>query len=123
MKKISTEKAPQAIGPYSQAILADRFLFASGQIPVNPETGELVEERIETQARQVMENIKSILAAAGYTFEDVVKVTCYLKDMKDFEGFNKVYGEYFTSHPTRSCVAVRQIPKDVLCEVEITAYK
>jgi len=75
VKKISTEKAPQAIGPYSQAILADRFLFASGQIPVNPETGELVEERIETQARQVMENIKSILAAAGYTFEDVVKVT------------------------------------------------
>ena len=123
MKKISTEKAPQAIGPYSQAILADRFLFASGQIPVNPETGELVEERIETQARQVMENIKSILAAAGYTFEDVVKVTCYLKDMKDFEGFNKVYGEYFTSHPARSCVAVRQIPKDVLCEVELTAYK
>ena len=82
-----------------------------------------MEERIETQARQVMENIKSILAAAGYTFEDVVKVTCYLKDMKDFEGFNKVYGEYFTSHPARSCGAVRQIPKDVLCEVEITAYK
>ena len=123
MKKNSTEKAPEAIGPDSKAIMADRFLFASGQIPVNPETGELVEERIETQARQVMENIKSILAAAGYTFEDVVKVTCYLKDMKDFEGFNKVYGEYFTSHPARSCVAVRQIPKDVLCEVEITAYK
>lgn len=123
MKKISTTKAPQAIGPYSQAIVADRFLFASGQIPVNPETGELAGGGIEAQARQVMENVKAILEAAGYAFEDVVKVTCYLKDMKDFESFNAVYAEYFTNHPARSCVAVREIPKDVLCEVEITAYK
>ncbi len=123
VKKISTPKAPQAIGPYSQAVVADRFLFASGQIPVDPETGELAEARIEVQARQVMENVKAILEAADYTFEDVVKVSCYLKSMEDFNGFNAVYGEYFTGHPARSCVAVREIPKDVLCEVEITAYK
>lgn len=123
MKKISTTKAPQAIGPYSQAIVADRFLFASGQIPVNPETGELADGGIEAQARQAMENVKAVLEAAGYAFQDVVKVNCYLKDMKDFESFNAVYAEYFTGHPARSCVAVREIPKDVLCEVEITAYK
>lgn len=123
MKKISTKKAPQAIGPYSQAVVVDRFLFASGQIPVNPETGELAEGGIEAQARQAMENVKAVLEAAGYAFGDVVKVTCYLKDMKDFESFNAVYGEYFTNHPARSCVAVREIPKNVLCEVEITAYK
>lgn len=123
MKKISTTKALQAIGPYSQAIVADRFLFASGQIPVNPETGELADGGIEAQARQAMENVKAVLEAAGYAFQDVVKVNCYLKDMKDFESFNAVYAEYFTGHPARSCVAVREIPKDVLCEVEITAYK
>jgi len=123
VKKISTSKAPQAIGPYSQAVVADRFLFASGQIPVNPATGELAEARIEIQAKQVMENVKAILEAAGYSFGDVVKVSCYLKSMEDFNGFNAVYGEYFTGHPARSCVAVSEIPKDVLCEVEVTAYK
>lgn len=123
MKKISTKCAPKAIGPYSQAILVDRFLFASGQIPIDPATGVVVEAKIEVQARQVMENIRAVLDAAGYTFEDVVRTTCFLKDMKDFAEFNSVYGEYFTNCPARSCVAVREIPKDVLCEVEITAYK
>lgn len=123
MKKISTSKAPGAIGPYSQAIVADHLLFASGQIPIDPATGKLVEKDIAVQARQVMENIGAVLEAAGYTFDDVVKTTCFLKDMKDFAVFNEVYGEYFTNCPARSCVAVKEIPKDVLCEVEVTAYK
>ena len=123
MKKISTKKAPQAIGPYSQAVVAGPFLFASGQIPVNPSTGSVVEGDITVQAVQVMENIKAVLEEAGYCFGDVVKTTCFLKDMKDFAVFNEVYGKYFTECPARSCVAVREIPKDVLCEVEITAYK
>ncbi len=123
MKKISTNKAPKAIGPYSQAVIVEPFLFASGQIPVNPSTGCVVEGDITVQAVQVMENIKAVLEEAGYCFEDVVKTTCFLKDMKDFAAFNEVYGKYFTGCPARSCVAVREIPKDVLCEVEITAYK
>ncbi|MGI5947720.1 MAG: RidA family protein [Lachnospiraceae bacterium] len=123
MKKISTNKAPKAIGPYSQAVIIEPFLFASGQIPVNPSTGCVVEGDITVQAVQVMENIKAVLEEAGYCFEDVVKTTCFLKDMKDFAAFNEVYGKYFTGCPARSCVAVREIPKDVLCEVEITAYK
>lgn len=123
MKKISTKKAPQAIGPYSQAVVAGPFLFVSGQIPVNPSTGSAVEGDITVQAVQVMENIKAVLEEAGYCFGDVVKTTCFLKDMKDFAAFNEVYGKYFTECPARSCVAVREIPKDVLCEVEITAYK
>lgn len=123
MKKISTTKAPAAIGPYSQAIQVDRFLFASGQIPVDPSTGVVVERDIKVQARRVMENVKAVLEEAGYTFDDVVKTTCFIKDMGDFASFNEVYGDYFTNHPARSCVAVKEIPKDVLCEVEITAYK
>ena len=123
MKKISTNKAPQAIGPYSQAIVTGPFLFASGQIPVNPYTGCVVEGDITMQAVQVMENIKAVLEQAGYGFEDVVKTTCFLKDMKDFAAFNEVYGKYFTECPARSCVAVHEIPKDVVCEVEIIAYK
>ena len=123
MKKISTTKAPAAIGPYSQAIQVERFLFASGQIPVDPSTGVVVERDIKVQARRVMENVKAVLEEAGYTFDDVVKTTCFIKDMGDFASFNEVYGEYFTNHPARSCVAVKEIPKDVLCEVEITAYK
>lgn len=123
MKKISTNKAPQAIGPYSQAIVTGPFLFASGQIPVNPSTGCVAEGDITVQAVQVMENIKAVLEEAGYDFGDVVKTNCFLKDMKDFAAFNEVYGNYFTECPARSCVAVREIPKDVLCEVEITAYK
>lgn len=123
MKKISTNKAPKAIGPYSQAIVAGPFLFASGQIPVNPSTGCVVEGDITIQTVQVMENIKAVLEQAGYGFGDVVKTTCFLKDMKDFAAFNEVYEKYFTECPARSCVAVREIPKGVLCEVEITAYK
>ncbi len=123
MKKISTNKTPKAIGPYSQAVIVEPFLFVSGQIPVNPSTGCVVEGDITVQAVQVMENIKAVLEEAGYCFEDVVKTTCFLKDMKDFAAFNEVYGKYFTGCPARSCVAVREIPKDVLCEVEITAYK
>lgn len=120
---ISTTKAPAAIGPYSQAIKVEGFLFASGQIPVNPETGEVCGPTIEEQALQVMKNISAVLETCNMTFNDVVKTTCYLADMKDFAAFNTIYGEYFISNPARSCVAVREIPKGVLCEVEITAHK
>ncbi len=120
---ISTTKAPAAIGPYSQAIKVGDFLFASGQIPVNPDTGEVSGSTIEEQALQVMKNVSAILEANNMNFSNVVKTTCYLADMKDFTAFNTIYGEYFTSKPARSCVAVREIPKGVLCEVEITAHK
>ncbi len=123
LTKITSEKAPPAIGPYSQAVIAGQFLFTSGQIPLDPATGAVAGEDIERQARQVMENCKAILTEAGYTLEDVVKTTCFLKDMKDFAVFNRVYGEYFPGRPARSCVAVREIPKDVLCEMELIAYK
>lgn len=121
-KKISTEKAPAAIGPYSQGIIADNFLFASGQIPIIPETGEIAEGDIMVQAEQVMKNVQAILEEAGTTFEKVVKTTCFLADMNDFGAFNEVYGGYFTEKPARSCVAVKTLPKNVLCEVEIIAY-
>ncbi len=122
LKKISTDKAPAAIGPYSQAIAAGDFLFASGQIPIDPASGEIRAEGIEAQAEQVMKNIGEVLAAAGAGFEDVVKTTCFLADMADFAAFNGVYEKFFTGRPARSCVAVRQLPKNVLCEVEVTAY-
>ena len=119
---VSTEKAPAAIGPYSQAIIAGDFLFASGQIPINPKTGEIDGEDIQTQARRVMKNIGKILKKAGTSYDHVVKTTCFLADLADFAAFNEVYGEYFTEKPARSCVAVKQIPKGVLCEVEVIAY-
>lgn len=122
LKKISTEKAPAAIGPYSQGIIVDRFLFASGQIPIIPETGEIAEGDITVQAKQVMKNIQAILEEAGTTFEKVVKTTCFLADMDDFAAFNEVYAGYFTQKPARSCVAVKNLPKNVLCEVEIIGY-
>lgn len=122
LKKISTEKAPAAIGPYSQAIAAGDFLFASGQIPINPATGAIEAEGIEAQAQQVMKNIGEILAAAGTDYANVVKTSCFLADMADFGAFNSVYEKYFTEKPARSCVAVKQLPKDVLCEVEVIAY-
>lgn len=122
MKKISTEKAPAAIGPYSQGIVAGEFLFASGQIPINPATGEIFGITIEEQAEQSMENVGAILAAAGTDYTKVVKTTCFLADMSDFAAFNSVYEKYFTEKPARSCVAVKQLPKDVLCEVEVIAY-
>lgn len=121
MKKITTDKAPAAIGPYSQGIVANGFLFASGQIPIDPETGEIKGEDITAQAELVMENIGEILRAADTTYENVVKTTCFLADMADFGAFNAVYERYFTGKPARSCVAVKKLPKDVLCEVEVTA--
>lgn len=121
-KKISTKKAPAAIGPYSQGIIVDNFLFSSGQIPIIPETGEIAEGDITVQAEQVMKNVQAILEEAGTTFEKVVKTTCFLADMNDFGAFNEVYGRYFTQKPARSCVAVKTLPKNVLCEVEIIGY-
>ncbi len=119
--KVSTAKAPAAIGPYSQGIIANGMLFASGQIPIIPETGELQGGDITAQAKQVMVNIGAILKEAGTDYEHVVKTTCFLADMNDFAAFNSVYEEYFTGKPARSCVAVKQLPKNVLCEVEVTA--
>ena len=121
LKKITTEKAPAAIGPYTQAIAAGNFLFASGQIPINPESGEVEAEGIEAQAEQVMKNVGAILEAAGTNYANVVKSTCFLADMADFAAFNGVYEKYFTEKPARSCVAVKALPKNVLCEVEVIA--
>lgn len=122
LQKISTDKAPAAIGPYSQAIMAGDFLFASGQIPINPASGAVEAVGIEAQAKQAMENVGAILQAAGTDYANVVKTTCFLADMGDFAAFNGVYEKYFTQKPARSCVAVKQLPKDVLCEVEVIAY-
>ena len=122
MKKIATDKAPAAIGPYSQAIAVDKFLFASGQIPINPATGEVEAEGIEAQTTQVMKNIGAVLTEAGIDYTKVVKTTCFLADMADFAAFNKVYEQYFTEKPARCCVAVKQLPKNVLCEVEVIGY-
>lgn len=121
LTKIATNKAPAAIGPYSQGILANGMLFASGQIPIIPETGELQTGDIKAQAEQVMKNIDEILKEAGTDYEKVVKTTCFLAEMSDFADFNSVYEKYFTGKPARSCVAVKQLPKDVLCEVEVIA--
>lgn len=123
MKVISTDNAPKAIGPYSQAIVKGNMLFTSGQIPIDPKTGEIVGDTISIQAEQVMKNLEAVLIEAGMTFDDVVKTTCFLADMKYFSEFNDVYGRYFISNPARSCVAVREIPKGVLCEVECIAIK
>lgn len=122
MKKIATDKAPAAIGPYSQGIVAGDFLFASGQIPIVPATGQIEAVTIEKQAKQAMENVGAILAEAGVSYDKVVKTTCFLADMADFAAFNAVYEKYFTEKPARSCVAVKQLPKNVLCEVEVIAY-
>ena len=121
MRKISTDKAPAAIGPYSQGIIANGFLYASGQIPINPANGQIEAEGIEAQTEQVMKNIGAILEAAGVDYTKVVKTTCFLAEMDDFAAFNAVYEKYFTEKPARSCVAVKKLPKDVLCEVEIIA--
>ena len=121
MKIISTEKAPAAIGPYSQGIVTGNLLFASGQIPINPATGAVEAKTIEEQTKQVCENIGELLKAAGSDFTKVVRTTCFLADINDFAQFNAVYAEYFVSKPARSCVAVKDIPKGVLCEIEIIA--
>ena len=122
LTKVSTDKAPAAIGPYSQGIIAGDFLFASGQIPIDPATGNIHGGNITEQAEQVMKNIGAILAEAGTDYTKVVKTTCFLAEMADFAAFNAVYDQYFTEKPARSCVAVKQLPKDVLCEVEVIAY-
>ena len=121
MKKISTDKAPAAIGPYSQGIVAGDFLFASGQIPLDPESGAIMGTTIAEQAEPAIRNVGAILAEAGADYTKVVKTTCYLAEMADFAAFNSVYEKYFTEKPARSCVAVKQLPKDVLCEVEVIA--
>ena len=121
LKKISTDKAPAAIGPYSQGIIANGMLFASGQIPINPATGSIEGEDITAQAELVMKNVGALLAEAGCDYNNVVKTTCFLADMGDFGAFNEVYAKYFTEKPARSCVAVKTLPKNVLCEVEVIA--
>ena len=124
MKKIiKADKAPAAIGPYSQAVTAGGFLFASGQIPIIPETGEIAQGDIKVQAKQALMNVGEILKEAGVDYSAVVKTSCFLADMGDFAAFNEVYASYFTDDaPARSCVAVKTLPKNVLCEVEVTAY-
>ena len=121
MKVVYTEKAPAAIGPYSQAMVVGNMLFTSGQIPVVPETGELAGDTIEAQAEQVMKNLCAVLTEAGSSFEKAVKTTCFLADMGDFAAFNEIYAKYFVNKPARSCVAVKTLPKNVLCEVEVIA--
>ena len=122
MDKIVTEKAPAAIGPYSQGICAGEWVFTSGQIPVDPANGS-IPEGITAQAEQACKNVGAVLAAAGISFENVVKTTCFLADMADFAEFNRVYETFFVSKPARSCVAVRVLPKGVLCEIEAIARK
>lgn len=121
MEFVSTKNAPDAIGPYSQAVKANGFLFTSGQIAINPATGCVEAGTIEEQAQQVCENLKAVCEAAGTGLEKAVKTVCFLADMNDFAAFNEVYGRYFTNKPARSCVAVKTLPKNVLCEVELTA--
>ncbi len=121
MKKIDTPKAPAAIGPYSQAYVSGGFLFTSGQIPLDPASGEVCGATIEEQTERVIANIAAVLEEAGTGFDRVIKTTCFLADMGDFAAFNAVYAKYFTSKPARSCVAVKALPKGVLCEIELIA--
>ena len=121
LQKVATNKAPQAIGPYSQAIICGDMLFTSGQIPLCPETGEMVGATIEEQAERVMKNLSAVLEAAGTSFDKVIKTTCFLANMEDFAAFNGVYAKYFTEKPARSCVAVKTLPKGALVEVELIA--
>ncbi len=123
-KKISTPKAPQAVGPYSQAIMVNNTLYTSGQIAIDPATGQMVENSIELQTRQVMINLQNLLSESGFSFSDVVKTTVFLKNMDDFATVNAIYAEYFTEDaPARSCVAVSSLPKNALIEVELIASK
>lgn len=122
LQKLSTDKAPAAIGPYSQGIIVDKMLYASGQIPINPATGEIEGTDIISQTEQVMKNIGAILEQANVDYSKVVKTTCFLANMEDFGTFNEIYAKYFVENPARSCVAVKTLPKNVLCEVEVIAY-
>ena len=121
MKRIETDRAPGAIGPYSQAVISGGFVFTSGQIPLSPETGQVICCDITGQATQVCENIRAVLEAAGSGLDRVVKTTCFLADIQDFSDFNAVYATYFTGRPARSCLAVRDLPRGVLCEIEAVA--
>ncbi|WP_019000487.1 RidA family protein [Succinimonas amylolytica] len=121
---ISSDSAPAAIGPYSQAVRVGNFLYTSGQIPLDPATGKVVEGDIKVQAAQSCKNLLAVLEAAGMTPDNVIKTVCFIKNMNDFAAFNEVYAEYFgKAAPARSCVEVARLPKDVLCEVELVAYK
>ena len=123
MQKIATNEAPAAIGPYSQGMVLGNLVFSSGQIPVNPATGEVEGNTIAEQAEQSCKNVGAVLAAGGSSYEKVVKTTCFLADMGDFPEFNRIYEKYFVSMPARSCVAVKELPKGVLCEIEAIAVK
>ncbi len=122
-KKVETKLAPAAIGPYSQAVVVGSFVFTSGQIPLNPETAVIEGDNITEQAHRVCKNLKAVLEAAGCSLENAVKTVCFLSDMADFGAFNEVYAEYFTSKPARSCVAVKELPKGALVEVEVIAER
>ena len=119
--KVSTDKAPAAIGPYSQAIIHGGLVFTSGQIPINPESGAIDAKDITAQSEQVMKNLEAVLTAAGSSFEKAIKTTCFLANISDFAAFNEVYAKYFTEKPARSCVAVKDLPKGALVEVEVLA--
>lgn len=121
MNKIHTDKAPAAVGPYSQAILNNGILYTSGQVAINPETGKLVGETVAEQAEQVMKNLAAVLEAAGTKQENTIKTTCFLANIEDFAAFNEVYGKFFTEKPARSCFAVKDLPLGALCEVEVIA--
>ncbi len=121
MKKIATNKAPQAIGPYSQAVVLGNIVYTSGQIAINPESGNIEANDIVGQTEQVMKNLGEVLEASGSSYEKAVKTTCFLANISDFGAFNEVYGKYFTEKPARSCVAVKDLPKGALVEVEVIA--
>lgn len=121
MEYVATNNAPNAIGPYSQAVKANGLLFTSGQIAINPATNTVEAKTIEEQTTQVCENLKAVVEAAGTDMSKVIKTVCFLADINDFGAFNEIYGKYFTSKPARSCVAVKDLPKGVLCEVELIA--
>ena len=123
METVTSSAAPAAIGPYSQAIIENGFIFTSGQIPLVPETGEIINGGIKEQAEQVIKNLKAVLTAAGSELTNVVKTTCFLTDMGDFTAFNEVYAQYFTGKPARSCVAVLALPKGAKVEIEAVAVK
>lgn len=123
MRTVETSKAPAAIGPYSQAIVTGDFIYTSGQIPINPESGKIDAENLEKQTEQVIKNISAVLEAAGSSLNDVIKTTCYLKNMNEFSTFNAVYEKYFANKPARSCVEVSALPKGALVEVDVIAIK
>ena len=123
LKKVSTKNAPAAIGPYSQAIVIDKLVFTSGQIPLDPESGAIEGDNITEQTHRVCKNLKAVLSAAGSSLDAAVKTVCFLKDIADFSEFNKVYAEYFTGKPARSCVAVGELPRGALVEIEVIAER